>query len=609
MKKVLTLSLILTFLFSCDGVSDFLFEMDQAISVRSIENGSIYNGGSSFPITINFDRTIVPEVLSITIFDDEGILWGNTEVLIPLSDEEFSTSLLVPDELPEGKYIFHIRIYENGHKISFKELIIFKTDSDYGIEQLLSTPNETEAGKDVLVQAILQYPESGDPFLRWSVNGNLLKEGFLSQGMDILYWLADEKNGLYNINLELFPESVDSSMVSSVFASTEIVVTSHPLMEPDSLLPEDVYSLLFHFNGDLESVSPNEFSIVETGRVKVRSLKNQLVYEFSEKIGITATGSIIPQESGVITPFSVNGRISLSEFPAPGSFLQMSDNGQNLFSVDVSHSGHLIFSIGGRQSVSLFAITDGTNFSLQVIPIDDSIEIRWFYNGNPGGSDFISGDFPLISDTQTLHIGGSETIIGAPLILDELGFYVGDRENSSVDRAQFSRIKEYSLKEHLIDAEGFDNIDGARMIEPGSKFFISSFTLSLWDTEVVLSFPLVDSDDSYEVIVEDHEENSLVVISDKYSVEETDYNTGLVSRKLRLSLEFNELENVFELKMAGELFKVLNSFIPGDMLSLFLETNVENKSSYPLDYYIIFTNIDSVVPKMIVTNEDVDNLL
>ncbi len=610
MKKVLTLSLsILIFLISCDDVSDFLFETDQAITVRSIDNGAMYNGGTSIPITITFDRTIVPEKLSITIFDDDGINWGETEVPIPTSDEKFTTSLLVPDLLPEGKYIFHIRVYESEQEISFKEIIIFKIDSDYVIEQLLSTPNETEAGNDVLVRAFLQYPAAGDPFLRWTVNGTLLKEGLLSQGLDSLHWLADDENGLYKINLEVFPESVGVSMVSSVFASTEIVVTDHPLMEPNSLFPEEAYSLLFHFNGDLESVSANDFSVLETGQVNVGSLNNQLVYEFSENSGITATGSIIPAQSGVITPFSVNGRILLSELTAPGSFLVLNENGQNLFSIDVSDSGNLIFSTGDQQSVSLFSLTEVTDFSLQVIPLVDLIEIRWFYNGNNGGSDVLSTEFPLISNTQTLIIGGDESIIGAPLILDELGFYVGDWEDSSVDSTQFSRVKEYSIKEHLIDAEGFDSIDGDRMIEPGSEFFLSNFPLSIRDTEIVLSFPPVDSEDSWKVTFVDDSGNHLSEVSSVYSIEEIDSNTGLVSRKLRLSLEFNEQENVFELKRAGELHKVLNTFSPGDMLSLFLETNVENKSSYPLDYYIIYTNIGSVVSEMIVSNEDIENLL
>lgn len=610
MKKVLTLSLsILIFLISCENVSDFLFETDQTITVRSIENGAIYNGGASVPISIFFDRTIVPDMLSITIFDDEGVNWGATEVSIPTSEEEFPTSFLVPDALPEGRYIFHIRVYENEQEISFKEIIIFKTDSDYVIEQLLSTPNETEAGNDVLVRAFILYPTAGDPFLRWSVNGNLLKEGLLSQGLDSLHWLAEDENGLYKIRLEVFPESVSSAMVSSVFASTEIVVTDNPLMELDSLRPEEAYSLLYHFNGSLESVSNSEFSVVETEQPKVGSLNNRLVYEFSETSGIVVTGSIIPEQSGVVTPFSVNGRVSLSKLASSASFLQLSENGENLFSVDVSGSGNLIFSAGDQQSVSLFALTEMTDFSLQIIPFDDLIEIRWFYNGHHGGSDVLSAEFPLISNTQKLIIGGDGAVTGAPLILDELGFYVGDMADSSVDSAQFSRVKEYVLKERLIDAEGVDNKDGYRMIEPGSEFFLSNFPLSIRDTEIVLSFPSADTDDSWKVTFKDASGNLLSEVSSVYSTEEIDSNTGLVSKKLRLSLEFNEQENVFELKRTGELHKVLNTFNPGDMLSLFLETNVENKSSYPLDFYIIFTTIGSVVTEMMVPSEDVEKLL
>lgn len=610
MKKVLALSLyIVIFLFSCDNVSDFLFETDQSIAVRSIDNGSTYRGGESLPITITFDRAIVPEILTVTIFDDEGLSWGETQVSIPLEEDRFDTSLLVPHELPEGKYIIHIRVFENEKEISFKEIIIFKTDSNYAIEQLISIPNETKAGNDVLVRASILYPETGDPFLRWKVNGTLLREGLLSQGMDSLYWLAEKENGLYRISLEVFPEIVDASMVSSIFASAEIVVTDHPLRNSDSLLPEEAYSLLFHFDGDLEPVMAGDFKMAELGQIKVGSLKNQLVYEFSENSGIAVTGSIIPQKSGVVTPFSINGRISLSEIAEPGRFLTLSAQGQKLFSVDVNSSGNLVFTAGDEQSISRFAIKERTDFSLQLIPLEAQLEIRWFYNGNDGGKDLLFTNFPLPGETQTLLIGGDETRTSATMILDELGFYLGDKADSFVDGAQFSRVKRYALKEHLIDAEGFDDREGDRMIEPGEKFLISTFPLSVRNTEIVLSFSHGETEDSWNVILEDVDKTPLAIISDAYSVEEVDSNTGLVSRKLRLSLEFNDLENVFELKSGGDHHKVLNRFNPGDMLSLFLETDVENKRSYPLDFYIIFTNIDSVISEMIVTNHDIENLL
>jgi len=610
MKKVINLSLfILIFLFSCNDVSDFLFETEQTVEVRSVDNGYIFTGGESLPLSIFFDRNIIPGSFTVTIIDDEGINWGETSVEIPLSEDEYNTSLLIPGELPQGKYMFHIRVFEEELEISFKEIIVFKTDENYVVEQLISMPHETKANKDVLINADLSYPEDSDPFLRWSIDGSVLDEGLLSEGLDTLHWLSGTKSGIYMIDLEVFPEYCDTSMKSSVFASTEIVVSDEPLIEPDSLLPEDEYSLLFHFSGDYLPLNESDYEIVESGRIEVGSFNNKLVYHFSENNGLNVAGSILPFSSGKITSFSINGRFSPADGLAGGNIISFTNEEQDIFAISLSDTNHLIFQTGDFYSTSLFSVYEMTDFSIQMIPFEQSVEIRWFYNGNNGGSDVLNTEFPLIDEIQTALVGGNDVIQSAHIIIDELGVYIGDETNSKVDSSQYKRVKEYTLRESLIAADGFDDIDGDRVVIPGENLILQTFPLSVRDTEIVLSLPESTDGALWNLNIKNSEGISLAVLPETAAVDEIDVGTGLISTKMRISLVFDEENEIFELNTGTDLHNVLNSVYPGDMLSLFLETNVENKNNVLLDFYIIFTNIDSVIPELIVTADEVENLL
>lgn len=608
MKKVFFL-IIIILLFSCSDVSEFLFETEQSIEIRSIDNGFIFKEGEKLPLSILFHGNIIPESFSVVIFDDEGTSWGQTDVLIPFSEDEYNTALLIPEELPDGKYIFHIRVYEKEKEISFKEIIIFKTDGDYSIEQLISMPHETRAGKDVLIYADLTYPEDSDPFLRWMINGKILNEGFLSEGLDSLHLISEMKAGIYKINLYVFPEFCDTSMFSSVTTSTEIVVSDEPLPEADSFFPEDEYSLLFHFSGDSIPLDDENFTVITSGKITAESLDNKLVYSFSGNNGLSVSGSILPKLSGALTPFSINGRISPFDMFSGGNLLKFTSDDEDLFTISLNNSNHLVFEMGDQYSLSRFAISEMTEFSIQVIPSAKTLEIRWFYNGIEGGRDVLSNTFLQGTSVQTVVLGGSEDLESAQFLVDELGIYVGDKLNSKVDSSQFKRIKEYALRENLILAEGFDTIDGDHSIEPGERFSLYSFPLSIRETEVVLSLPAADKKNYWNLVFENSDGVILADLSQIYAFEEIDKKTGLITNKMRITLIFNEQSKVFEVKIGNEKQGVLNSFHVGDMLSLFLEVNAENKESTLLDYYIIFTNTDSIIQEMIMSSDDEEILL
>ena len=610
MKKIVTLSLcILLFLISCNDVSDFLFETDQTIQIRSIDNGSLFKGGEAFPVTIYFDGAVIPEEMSVAVFDDQGVSWGETLIPIPLVEDEYITSLIIPNDLPQGKYTFHIRVFENEQELLFEEVVLFKTDDDFSIDQLFSLPHETQPGKDVLIKAEVRAPGNVDPFLRWTLDNTILKEGYLSEGLDTLHWIASEVNGLYKIRLEIFPESCDSSFLSSVFSETEIVVTDQPLIEKNKLTPSDDYSLLFHFSGDYLPEDDSAFETTVSGELQIETINNNLGYSFSDNNGLLVMGDIIPQDQGKITPFSINGRIALLNELKGGNLLSIAEDSKPLLSLAINDFGNLVFTFLGHESVSLFSINELTDFTVHVIPIDDSVEIHWYFNGNNGGHDTFENFERFISEDQLASIGGNDDFISADLFIDELGIFSGQNETSSIDSNQFYRVKNYILGESLISAEGYDDINRYKFLKPDSKTLLSTFSQSVNNTEIILSFPVVENEEDWKATLENEEGEVLFQFLNNGVITEIDTDTGLISNKARLSMLFNEGSIDFVMQDNGALNRNVSGVNPGDKFSLFLETNVENKNDTLLDFYIIFTKDDSLNEELIVTTEDEESLL
>lgn len=617
-KKYSLLFFILICLTSCNDVSDFLFETDQNLSVRSVSNGAIYKGGESFPLTLSYDREISPEQLKVSIFDNQGISWGDTLIELPQTEEEYTTFLTIPEELPQGKYIFYISVYENDLEIASEEIIIFKTDSDYRIDQLYSQPHETEAEKDVFIKADIISPDDSDPFLRWSLDNSVIKEGYLSENLDSLHWLSAEDNGLYLITLEVFPEYCDSSYSSSVFASTEIVVSDMSLHEADNFSPDSNYSLLFHFSGDPLPVNESDFLITGSETLQFESFGNNLGYSFSDTSSMKVIGNILPSDSGEITPFSINGRGALFESISSGNLLRIDDGEKEILSLGVDESGFLVFSVNNNESRSLYTLTNHMDFTLSVIPAKSGISVRWFYNGNPGGSDLLETNFRTVSEEQQAVFGSVEGIAGASMFLDEFGIFVGDDDLSTIDADQYTRSKEYLFGSDLVAAEGYDGInkkniiqDGSLVVAPGESVLLEKFSKSIKDTQIVISFSStqVMEDQSFEVYAADAEGQKLFSLTNEDILRETDEITGSMSGKGRFLLVTEEgISKVIIGNMDG-LSRDLESIRSGDPLSLFLETNTENDASLFVDSFLIFTNSETDDTEISLAGDQAEKLL
>lgn len=609
-KRYLFFTILVFSLFSCNDVSDFLFETEQTVEINTVSDGSVFNGGDSFSLSIRSDQAVLPEQFTLTIIDESGVNWGETTVDIDKLDDFYSTNLIVPDELPPGRYIFHIRVFENNQEIASKEITLFKTNEQYSIDSLFSLPQETEAGKDVFIRAKINVQEQANPFMRWTLEGRVLKEGFLSEGLDTLHWKAGEEVGLYSIRLDVFPEEVDADLLSSINESVEIVVSEDVLKETEALKPDEDFSLLYHFAGDLSPVSPEKFVNSQVGEVGAKPFENSYLYFLGKNSGVKASGNIFPSNNGLLTPFSLEGRFSLT--PGNGNIFSLEDNSGFKFKLKAEDSGYLSVSINGVEAFSekSFPLELLTYLTIHLLPGDKETEIRWFFDGLDAGSSILETGLLNIDSEQYSNIGGDENGKGAGLVLDEFGVFRGAEKASTVDGDQFQKVKEFELGKDLVSADGFDRAVSGLSIAPGTQKKIGDFIGSVKDLKTVISYETVGDEkiNSWDLIAVDENGSEAFRIPAGQFLS-YDSVTGRTEQKFILKRR-DEGMSVESLVESDERPLLLEKTLkPGEQFSLFLESNVDNKSEIILDYYYIQTVSDSQFPETVAAVEDQENLL
>jgi len=611
MKKFFVVLTVLSFsFFSCNDVSEFLFETDQSVKIRTVDSGAIFLGGESFNLAILSGQTAVPEKYTVTIIDDAGFNWGETLVEIEDMEDVYSSSLVVPQNLPPGKYFFHIRVFENDIEIAVEEIVLFKTDHEYGINELISLPQETIVGKDVFIQASLLSPPEVDPFLRWSLDGELLQEGFLSEGLHSLHWTSGDKAGLYRIRLDIFPQRVPTGLLSSVSESVVIIVSEKAIAGVGMLQPDEDYTLLYHFAGDLSPEKPELYIHSFTGEVGAQPYGNSFLYSIGENSGLSASGPILPRSKGRLTPFSINARFSLSAIDSIGNILSLEDSEGFSLTLSAAEGGFLKLTEGSAESLSRipFPYDVITDLTIHVIPHEDEMEIRWFFNGLPAGEEvWDRRPFPLSEEQRSL-VGGNEAVKGAGLVLDELGIFTGSDDISSVDASHYERILREELGRDLVQANGFDGLNSGLDLLPGTRVSVADFYGSAKEIEFLLAYLPWEEPATWSLVIENSERREFARIpSEKLTF--TDSLTGQPVQSFQLSKDLEGNMFIKSLDDGALWEEATKSLKPGQRYSLFLETSVENKSEVILDYFYIKTVTDSRLSRVAEERDEEGNLL
>ena len=452
-------------------------DQSEAIEVRSLTEGEILKPGEPITFVIHSGsqdgNALNLEIILSTV---SGIrLWSTNESAPSINQE---LDLILPD-LETGQYKIEFVISQETGATSQKELTFFYTPGEYSLVGIKSFPPTIFPGSESILKADLEYPAGADPFIRWTQNNKTIAGGLISGGWSEIIWSAPEEEGVYSIQVELFPfppivES-DFHFTSPISMTARLYVSTKHILSENDLAPEESYYSLFHFNGDLQDfgASRGETSQVEAenpfqaellGNPHLVSVGDHFGYRLTGSSGIKYPRLIFPVKSGQLQPFTLTivllidsssrGKDLVSVVSPGGSF-------SFLLYLDREGSPAAAIEAGGREvrlssGIDDFKTGQEYSLSLSIIPQAGSVTALWFLDGVQTAFSVQNIELKnLTNDGETL-IGGTNGFQG---IITELGVFNRDEKNrAAVDPEIFKRAMKKKYGRNLVLAEGFDGL-------------------------------------------------------------------------------------------------------------------------------------------------------
>ncbi len=546
-------SVILLFFSSCTKLSMFSppIEPSQEIEVKSLAGGGILCPGESVTFIIHTLQED-EESLNLEIFltNTSGESVWSTNISSPLINEELE--LILPD-LENGQYTLEFLVsLETGTTIE-KKIDFFYTTGEYGITGITSYPPSTFPGSQTLLKADIVAPEDSDPFIRWTQDNTVLAKGLLSDGLTEVTWSAPQKEGVYSIQVELFPipplVGSDYDFYSAISMSASIYVSTKQNLSENDLIPEEYYYSLFHFNGAIQdsgeqaSLSGTKDSSGEVeliGNPQFVSEGDHYGYRLSGSSGIKYSRIILPVKKGILKPFTLTLALILEERNAGNIVSSVSSDNNFAFFLKLNNEVEPVASFrSGSEGKEIYyqsgiRINPGKEnlISLSVLPLEKKITVRWFYNGLPSASSVQNIRLGNLSDTGSTLIGGEKGFNG---VITELGvFFRDEKKRETIDPSIYRRSMEKKYGRNLVFADGFDgqylsnNLilenegslkAGSFQISPGSSLVLPSFEVTSDETVVEVFFSESLPQESTASFTWERAKNPFLIISEQDRIE------------------------------------------------------------------------------------------
>lgn len=508
-----TLSLI-----SC-GDSNLLMTLsdsESAVTFRtSINSGDILNpeSGETIDISIEYDENIVrPVRLEIAFLDVQGLEISDPQIIEgeDLNEPLPSISVAAPDE---NLYSVRLRVFDNDDVLIKEEIIsFFYSRESFLIRGIATFPNTFVPGGQGLILPDAEASDSS--WVRWSIDNEIIEEGFLGQYRDGFIWQAPLLEGVYGLRMELFPvEPVYTANGTFPFTSPlrsdiEIFVIKTITSDPLDLYPAESYSTLIHFKGIIENQGTFQNEITPIGLPVISKIGDKMGFYLNKGSGYLIDGNILPVTDGVLMPFSVTFLYYLGEPQFNSSFLDITADGNELFSINTNVSGALeveIFqSIGNISNFSNIMPEKYSEITLSVLPADNIISFHWYGDGMLLSSEVFDYKAELPDGDYRSVIGAENGFEG---LLDEFGIYYLDEEgrNNIDDNIFARRVNRRYNPEKVIAAYGFDGLNFKNADNTPLSIIAGSINL---DSDSVFQFLETDFNFSYLYIDIDFEEIS-----------------------------------------------------------------------------------------------------
>ena len=486
---------------SCSDMSVFGPQdaVPASIEVRSLRDGGLLKVGDPLAYIVHAERQPGEDlVLEATLLDAAGgEAWSGT-LASPQLEEELK---LKPPGLPAGLYRLKLVLTRESGATVEKELSFFYVTGDFAIEGISSFPPTIQPESRILLRADLRYPEGFDPYVRWTQDGQPLGSGRVSEGLAQVGWLAPKAEGVYPVQVELFPTSPqdgrDFRFTSPLVATGKLYVTPSAAGASEELGPLESYHLLFHFDGSLrDAASPEAAEATASGAAEV----SQAGLRLGAGSEVRYPRLLLPAAGGLPAPCTVTLRLELAE-GAEGRDLLVSESTDRAFRLRLALDeegrpwAELLLSTGAamRLPSGMPPLAPGRTYrlDLSLLPGARSLTAMWFLDGLQTSLATVKAEGGAMQAEGTTLIGGENGIRG---LISELGvYYLDEGKRPSVDPGIYRWVMERRHGRRLILAEGFE---GSRLPEgfqaaPETAAHLSGGSLLL-DPKAGLTLPFFD---------------------------------------------------------------------------------------------------------------------
>jgi len=428
--------IILSLFFSCTDDSSMMMNPVDEYFFFTIDNGSMIPRGTDLPVSFS-ESSSNSDTIIIILRDSEQKEIALVEVL-PEDLKGAGLPLELPRDLKEGLYLLTLQVMGEGLLLSESEVYFYIVGGGYGIDGLDTYPSDIGAGENITARASLTYPEGRDPWIRWTLDDVILKEGFLSDEKESCFFTVPGEEGVFSLKAELFPVKPLPEHHSSAFSHSDLFVTvdGH---DPWALLEDMVHTFYVSFSDGLEDIRNPAESPELIGDPEADSgLFGG--YVFSSEDGIRYHYNVLPlDESGNVQDFTLSMDFIYEDLPSSGQW-RMVTIGNRYSSFVLYYSGldqafyaGFSSSVDSLSSVPAALLPQDQAVSLDLVysSADGKNRIIWFVQNEILMESDIS-DF-IISHSGNTLIGADEEEKGLPLLWQSLGIFEPEETALEVD--------------------------------------------------------------------------------------------------------------------------------------------------------------------------------
>ncbi|MBN2736724.1 MAG: hypothetical protein JXR70_07060 [Spirochaetales bacterium] len=472
-RNNLIIAIIILFLAAC-GDTSFLPDLsleDNTLEITSHHPGSFLTENENMAFKIKrSSENIAPLNIDIRIYSIENQLVGSLSIENIDAEEEIT---LAPFSfLTTGYYKIVFDLIENASIIQEANYQFFYIEGNYSIKSIETHPSTVSPDSPFILKSLIDSPAGSDPYLRWSMNNEVIAEGLKSQGWNNLLWTSPKEEGVYSLILELFPVAPLSGQNFKYKSDITMEIEIYVIAEKGSMLtelnPASSYYTLFHFNESLEdlgdksistsSEETNSFFLKKIGQPKLSTTENHSFFEILPDSGFNYQGFVLPESQGMISPFTLTLALKITNNQSKNILSYLSDDSSFGFSLYIDENSLLKLDILGLEhstlnsGISIAALTERFLLSLSMIPDANNINIIWYINGKALSTAAFPWKSHPSSSQGVLTISGTDGFTGQ---IDELGIFYKD---SSGRLTPDDQILKYSLQktERLLMISGFD---------------------------------------------------------------------------------------------------------------------------------------------------------